>query len=233
MISKEILSYTPKILNQSQREHYFREGYLLLENIIPRKTIKNLISVTNKLIELSKKELKSGKVYDLAPGHSNNTPKVRRIKRPDEQHPVYWKFAKGLVADIASDLAGPNITFHHSKLNFNWPNKFQQDKVKWHQDIQFFPHTNYNVLTIGCYLNDTTMENGAMAVLPKSHLGKIFNQYDSNGEWAGCLQEKDTSKLNINNIRYLTGSMGSITVHNSKTLHFSHSRILIFTCICR
>ena len=60
---------------------------------------------------------------------------VRRIKRPDEQHKIYWDFTSGLMADLAQDIAGPNVTFHHSKLNFKWFDK--TDKVHWHQDIPF------------------------------------------------------------------------------------------------
>ena len=52
--------------------------------------------------------------------------------------------ATGLIADVAADLLGPDVLFHHSKLNFKWPDATSE--VKWHQDIQFYPHTNYNVL---------------------------------------------------------------------------------------
>ena len=75
---------------------------------------------------------------------------VRRLKRPDEQDPLYWEFATGLIADVVADLVGPDVVFHHSKLNFKWHDG--GDEVKWHQDIQFCPHTNYSPLTVGLYL---------------------------------------------------------------------------------
>ena len=117
---------------------------------------------------------------------------LRRLKKPDEYDQVFWDFASGLIADVASDIAGPNVVFHHSKLNFKWNDG--NDEVKWHQDAQFFPHTNYNVFTIGCYLNDTGLEDGPLAVMPGSHQGELYNLY--HGEiWAGCLTNKDAGLL--------------------------------------
>ena len=63
---------------------------------------------------------------------------------PDEQHATYWEFAIDVIADVAADLVGPDVVFHHSKLNFKWDEG--TDDVKWHQDIQFYPHTNYSRL---------------------------------------------------------------------------------------
>jgi len=123
------------------------------------------------------------------------------------------------MADVAADLVGPNVVFHHSKLNFKWFDK--SDKVKWHQDIQFFPHTNYNVLTIGCYLEDTTMDNGPLAAVKGSHNDDLFNQYDKDGNWTGMLSDEDAATVDMNRVEYITGKAGTITVHNARTLHYS------------
>ena len=146
---------------------------------------------------------------------------LRRLKRPDEQHETYWKFAQGIIADVAADLVGPNVVFHHSKLNFKWFD--ESDTVKWHQDIQFFPHTNYNVLTIGCYLADTDMQNGPLAVKPGSHNQPLFDQYDKGGNWTGMLSDEDAATIDMSDVPYLMGPAGSITIHNARTLHFSPS----------
>ena len=68
----------------------------------------------------------------------------------------------GIIADVAADVVGPNVVFLHSKLKFKWFD--ESDKVKWHQDIHLFPNTNKNVLAIGCYLPDTHMNTGSLAV---------------------------------------------------------------------
>lgn len=43
--------------------------------------------------------------------------------------------------------------------------------MKWHQDIQFWPHTNYDLITIGVYLEDVVEGQGEMGFIPKSHDG--------------------------------------------------------------
>jgi ectoine hydroxylase-related dioxygenase (phytanoyl-CoA dioxygenase family) len=125
------------------------------------------------------------------------------------------------MADVAVDLAGPNILFHHSKLNFKWYDV--TDTVKWHQDIQFFPHTNYDVFTIGCYLADTDMINGPLAAMPGSHNGPLYDQYANDGSWAGCLNNPDAASVDDAKAEYIMGAAGTLTIHNCRTLHYSPS----------
>jgi hypothetical protein len=221
MSPDEVLSHAPRVLSQAQREHYFEHGYVGVESLVPVDTLAELIAVTNEFVDASRAETEAGRVFDIGPGHSSERPVLRRLKRPDDQHDAYWRFASGLMADVAADLAGPDVLFHHSKLNFKWFD--ETDTVKWHQDIQFFPHTNYNVLTIGCYLADTDMNNGPLAVLPGSHQGPLFDQYGGDGAWTGCLSSEDAAAIDTSRAAYLTGPAGSITVHNCRALHYSPS----------
>ena len=138
MTPEQVLSYPSKVLTDEQRSFYFENGYLELKNFVPIEIVNVLKKVTEDFVEESKQYESSNKIFDLAPEHNSTKPVVRRIKRPDEQHKEYWNFASGFIAKLAEDIAGPNVVFHHSKLNFKWADK--SDKVKWHQDIQFFPH---------------------------------------------------------------------------------------------
>jgi ectoine hydroxylase len=219
MTPEQILKIPTRILSQSQREHYFEFGYVSLEDFVPPEIIENLLQCVDSFVELSRSETVSGGVFDIGPGHSSEKPQVRRLKMPDDRDPVFWELARGLITDVAADLVGPDVVFHHSKLNFKWYD--ESNRVKWHQDAQFFPDTNYNVLTIGCYLSDTTMQNGPLAVLPGSHNGPLFNQYDESGNWSGSLNETDAAAIDMNDVAYLTGRAGSITAHNCRELHFS------------
>ncbi len=221
MTPEEILAHPARVLTQAQREHYFEHGYVGVESLVPAETLQELVAVTERFVDASRSESESGSVFDIGPGHGPEHPVLRRLKRPDDRDETYWRFATGLIADVAADLVGPNVVFHHSKLNFKWFD--ESDTVKWHQDIQFFPHTNYNVLTIGCYLADTDMSNGPLAVLPGSHNQPLFDQYDRDGNWTGMLSDEDAATVDMDKADYLTGPAGSITVHNCRTLHYSPS----------
>lgn len=219
MTPEEILKHPARVLTEAQREKYFTDGFTSVEEIVPKDVLAELQQVTAEFQDKSRAETTSGDTYDIGPGHSADNPILRRLKTPDIQHEAYWRFSTGLMADVAADLVGPNVVFHHSKLNFKWFDA--SDTVKWHQDIQFFPHTNYNVLTIGCYLADTDMTNGPLAALKGSHDEPLYDQYDANGNWTGMLSDEDAAGVDTSRVEYMPGKAGSITVHNARTLHYS------------
>ena len=221
MQPEEILAHPPRVLTQAQRESYLNDGYLLLESFIPRETVESLVAVTDEFVERSRRETRSGDIFDLAPGHSAERPMVRRLKTPDHQHDTYWDYACGIIADVVADLVGPDVAFHHSKLNFKWHGPGEEDAVHWHQDIQFYPHTNYSPLTVGTYLADTPLEAGPLTVLPGSHNGPLYDQYDDDGNWIGELKAREAAALDTSGAVSLPGPAGSVTIHNCRTLHSS------------
>jgi ectoine hydroxylase-related dioxygenase (phytanoyl-CoA dioxygenase family) len=225
MTPEQILSIKPKVLTQAQREHYFREGYLLLEKAISDEWIQKLRRATDELVERGRKVTKSDKIYDLEPDHRPEAPRLRRVSNPVEQHPAYWDYVtQSPLADIVADLVGPNVKFHHSKLNFKWAKGGEE--VKWHYDISFWPHTNYSPLTVGTYLYDCGMDNGPLGVLPRSHeIEPMPSQYDASGKWTGCLSEADVAKIDKSKVVYLTGPAGSLTLHNCRMWHSSPTNL--------
>jgi len=220
MTPEQVLSYKPNVLTQRQRESYFESGYLLLERIIPTEIIERLRRVTAEKVEETRRLTKSDAVWDLEPGHNANKPKLRRLSSPCDHHPAYWDYAtRPLVLDIVTDLVGPNVKFHHSKLNFKASDGGAE--VKWHQDIQFWPHTNYSPLTVGTYLYDCGPEQGPLGIIPGSQNGELFDQYDEKRQWISCISAKDLSRLNLSKAEYLMGPAGSLTIHNCRTVHGS------------
>ena len=221
MTPEQVLSQPPRVLSQTQREFYFVNGYVSVQELISKEWLRRLLTVTDDFLEQSRAITESDDIFDVATSHSRDEPKLRRLKEPDAQHDTYWEFTKDVVADVAADLVGPDVSFHHSKLNFKWYEG--DDAVQWHQDIQFYPHTNYSPLAIGCYLTDTGPDDGPVAIIPGSHEGPLYDQYDQDGNWTGGLRESDVSRLDLSKAVYLTAPAGSITVHNCRTVHGSPS----------
>jgi len=225
MTPEQVLAIQPKVLTRQQREHYFREGYLLLEKAISEEWIQKLRRATEELVERGRKVAKSDKVFDLEPDHRPDAPRLRRVSNPVEQHPAFWDYvAKSVLGDIVADLVGPDVKFHHSKLNFKWANGGEE--VKWHYDISFWPHTNYSPLTVGTYLYDCGMDNGPLGVLPRSHeVDPMPTQYDASGKWTGCLNADDVARIDPKKVVYLTGPAGSLTLHNCRMWHSSPANL--------
>ncbi|MXX22663.1 MAG: phytanoyl-CoA dioxygenase family protein [Rhodospirillales bacterium] len=150
MTPEAVLTHQARVLSQGQRESYFSKGYVVVEAMFGPGELAAIRTVVHEFIERSKQETCSGEVFDLAPGHSADSPRLRRLRRPHQHHPLFWKIASGVLADVAADLVGPDVVFHHSKLNFKWNDG--HDQVDWHQDIQFYPNSNYSPVTIGLLL---------------------------------------------------------------------------------
>lgn len=220
MKSEQILARPPRVLSQAQREFYFENGYLLLEGLVSREWLDRLWEVSNKFIERSRELTQSNTVLALDPDHTADNPRLRRLIDPTEHHPLYWEYvSQGPLVDVAEDLLGPAFKFHHSKLNFKWSSGGEE--IKWHQDIQFYPHTNYGVAAFGLYMSDVDNEMGPMGVIPGSHKGEIHDQYDEHDQWVGHIGENALERVDLNKVEWLTGAAGSVTVHNCRTIHGS------------
>jgi len=219
--SSEILARSAKILGLDDRERYFSDGYLSVSGLVDAGWLQRLRAVTDEFVELSRAAVRGKDArFDLEANHSAEQPRLRRLNSPVELHETYWAFAsQGPFADIAEDLLGPNFKFHHSKLNFKWGGG--GEAVQWHQDIQFWPHTNYDVVTLGVYLDDVGAAMAPMGVMPGSHNGPLYDLYNADDQWVGSLNEKDVGQLPLDDAVYLAGPAGTITVHNCRMLHGS------------
>jgi ectoine hydroxylase len=220
MKTDDILAHEPLVLSQAQREAYFETGYLLLERFVPQDWIERLRAVTDEFVEASLALATSNNTLDLEPDHTAASPRLRRLCDPVEHHPVFWEFtSRGPIVDLAADLVGPDVKYHHSKLNFKWHGGGEE--VKWHQDIQFWPHSNYSPLTIGVYLEDVDDDMAPMGVIPGSHEGELFDLYNEDDVWTGAIRNADIDRVALDKAVFLAGPAGSVTVHNCRTVHGS------------
>ena len=208
-----------KVLSRDQRERYEQDGFLAIEALVDSEWLERLRTVSSEFIEKSRTLSESTRVFDLESDHSAEEPRLRRLTSPVDLHETFWEFAsESVIVDVIEDLIGPDIKFHHSKLNFKAPRGGEE--VKWHQDIQFWPHTNYSPLTIGVFLEDVEPGMGNVGFVPGSHLGELFDQYHGD-RWVGCISERDLGRVDVAAAVYPTGPAGSITVHNCRTVHGS------------
>jgi ectoine hydroxylase-related dioxygenase (phytanoyl-CoA dioxygenase family) len=226
MTVDEILATEPRVLTRAQRESYFETGYLLVERAVPPEWLERLRGVTDEMVERSRALDRSDAIFDLEPGHTAENPRLRRLTSPVDQHAAYWEFASAAdspLPDLIADLVGPDVKFHHSKLNFKWAGGGEE--VKWHQDISYWPHTNYSPVTAGLYLYDCGPEQGPLMVVPGSHSGPLYSQYNERDEWVGCLSEADVKEVATEMAAELGGPAGSITFHNCRVVHGSRPNL--------
>jgi len=220
MTPEQILTYPSKALSADQRESYFENGYILLPGFLDAQWLDRLNRVTDEFIEESRTVTESNAKFDLQPGHSAAAPQLRRLSFPVDYHETYRALAfDSPIVDVAEDLLGPNVCYHHSKLNFKWSSGGEE--VKWHQDIQYWPHTDFSPLTIGIYLADVDDDMGPMGIVPGSHRGRLFDLSDETGHWNGAIRGSELAEATPERADYLKGPAGSVTVHNCCAVHGS------------
>ena len=208
------------VLSQAQKEFYETEGYLLIEGFLDQEWLERLNRATASFIEQSRSLSESSRAILVEPSHTPEAPRLRRIPHTVAAHPDFEAFGlRGPLIDIAEYLLGPDIRFHHSKLNFKWHSG--GEAVDWHQDIQFWPHTNYSPLTIGVYLEDVTSDMGPMGIVPRSHRSELFSLADEAGNWTGSINPTDLKRVDLTGVAWLTGPAGSVTVHSCRSIHGS------------
>jgi ectoine hydroxylase-related dioxygenase (phytanoyl-CoA dioxygenase family) len=207
-------------LTDEQIASYHRDGYVAVPRVLDAAQVKALREVTESFVERARRVTRSDAVFDLDPRHTAATPVVRRIKNPADNDPLYrWVGFDSPIPDIVSQLIGPSIRFHHSKLNMK--GSLLGAAVEVHQDAAFYPHSNDDVLAVGLLLDDASAANGAMAVLPGSQRGPIYTHYDTHGRFVGSMRADDVARLDRRNAVLLELPAGSIHIHHYRLVHWS------------
>lgn len=163
------------MLTAADRERFRSEGYLLVRDLVPADAIAAMASDVDRWIDESRGhvanygEMARGKLrFDLEAGHSAERPRLRRVANPADIAEAYRRvlWEGPVVAGVAA-LIGPDVKFHHCKLNLKLPG--METYVDWHQDHPFDPHTNDDMLAVLVMIDDAIEENGCLQVVPGSH----------------------------------------------------------------
>ena len=204
------------MLRADQIASYRASGYLAIEDVLTAAELAELRRVTDEFVERSRAVAANNEIFDLEPGHSATSPSVRRIKHPLTRHPIYAKYARHeRILDIVESLLGPNLRSHNNKVNMK--NHGDGSAVEWHQDWAFYPHTNDDLLEVGIALDDMTVENGALMVMPGSHRGQTWNHHQD-GLFVGAIT--DPTFTGDSAVPVTVGA-GGITLHHVRMVHGS------------
>jgi ectoine hydroxylase-related dioxygenase (phytanoyl-CoA dioxygenase family) len=204
------------MLSNEQIEFYHENGYAGVEGVFSSNEIAALREVTDEFVERSRAVSENDEVFDLEPGHTAEEPRLRRVKSPTNQHQLYNNALHhdGML-DIVAQLIGDGIRTNGTKLNLKLP-KFGSP-VEWHQDWSFYPHTNDDLLAIGICIDEMTVENGALLVIPGSHRDPIHDHH-LDGLFCGAITDPafdDSSAVP------LELPAGSISIHHARIIHGS------------
>ena len=208
-------------MEKDQIDQFWKEGYVVVESVVPRELIEEANIVLKQLIEAACKVTSSNSIYDLSDQHTEHVPSVRRIKDPHLVHPVYDQIMRSeAVLDCVRALLGPDLRMEHSKLNIKQAKG--GEAVEWHQDWAFYPHSNDDIIEVGVLLEDCDEENGPLLMIPESHRGPIENHHHPEGFFCGAI-DIENATFDAKKAVSLTAKAGAITMHHVRMVHGSRS----------
>ena len=213
------------LLSNAQTEQFWRDGVLVVEGAVTAVQLANLRRVFTEWVEESRahtqdygETLDGRPRFDLQPGHSAEVPGLRRVQSPEEVSDVFADTMRNArTVDFCAELIGPAIRFHHGKVNSKLPGT--ATKVKWHQDFPFQPMTNNDMITCLLFVDDVTLENGPLEVIPGSHKGPIHSHWQD-GRFTGAVTD-DVVEPHLDKIVKCTGKAGSVCLMHVNLLHGS------------
>ena len=214
-----------RALTIDQVESFWQQGFVTVANAVSENALTAMRVDLAGWVEDSKQhsepygETLSGRPrFDLEPGHCAAQPAVRRVASPTELSDAYLDvIQESPMLDMVDDLIGPDLRFHHSKVNSKLPDS--GTKVLWHQDFTFDPHSNDDMITSLLFLDDVTSENGPLRVVPGSHRGPLLSLWQA-GQFTGAVDERTAAGLETQAVEQ-TGPAGAVCLMHVRLLHSS------------
>jgi ectoine hydroxylase-related dioxygenase (phytanoyl-CoA dioxygenase family) len=205
-------------LSAEQVSHYCAEGFLVLPRFFDSEAVRRVLDRIDAVTREALTTDDFSDVLELEPEHCEGKRVARRIFNPFDRHADFRQLAEDeRLLDAIESLVGPDINLQHSKLNMK-PAEVGS-VVEWHQDMAYFPHTNDDLLAALIYLDEATVANGCLQVLPRHHF-HYFNHNLADGQFAGMITE-DLSDNRYGRPVALEASAGSVILLHCLAPHCS------------
>jgi len=212
-------------LSAKQCTAFERDGYLVLPDAVDAAQLSKLRGQLDAWVEESRAhDAPYGETidklprFDIAAEHSSDAPALRRINNPAEVSDIYAEVAfDSAMVDAVAEVIGPDVKFHHGKINVKLPGT--TTKVDYHQDFSYTPHTNDDIVTALLMLDDVTVENGCLTVVPGSHREGQKSLWQGN-RFTGKV-DAETEQDALRRAVPVTGPAGSVCLMHTALLHGS------------
>ncbi|HTO83728.1 MAG TPA: phytanoyl-CoA dioxygenase family protein [Methylomirabilota bacterium] len=214
------------MLSQAQVEQFWRDGYVVADGAVTPAQLTALKQELAHWVDESRPHkapfgpptIDGRPRFDMGEEHTAERPALRRVNNPSDVSPVYREaMEKAAFVDMVADLIGPDVKFHHCKINVKLPGS--KTEVGYHQDFPYTPHTNDDIVTALLMLDDMTAENGCLTVVPGSHRGPLYSLFEG-GRFVGYIEKQATERMRPAQVS-VTGKAGSVCLMHTRLVHGS------------
>ncbi|MCA9176101.1 MAG: phytanoyl-CoA dioxygenase family protein [Planctomycetales bacterium] len=218
-------------------ERYQRDGYLVLERLLAPSDIERMSERITAIAAGQVAGFPAANV-EYEPGYgdpepatqpvgppsqatlvSPGGPAVRKINQCAERDEVFMQVAQDpRIVDVVAMLLGPDIKLYGSQCFMKPAGGIEKP---YHQDSAYFTIEPLALVTCWIALDDVTLDNGCLWVIPGSHLGEL---HEHSEPWqVGDRVDMQVPEARIDRLREtpITMPAGSCSFHHSKLLHRS------------
>jgi ectoine hydroxylase-related dioxygenase (phytanoyl-CoA dioxygenase family) len=220
MIAHAPVRYASELSLAEQKAYYEEQGYLVFPELLSAEELGRLrTALTEVLVEAQGLQTTNEKFSITGTEQGGWSP--RRIFNPTSHHQAFYDLVfHPKILDRVENLIGPNIQLHHSKINLKPPSN-REARFEWHQDYPFFPHTNFDLLAVMVYFDESTEENGCLSIIPGSHKGGPRNHlFARDGAFSSQLEDKRIVEDPAQWLRVPVPA-GGMELHHCNMLHSS------------
>jgi non-heme Fe2+,alpha-ketoglutarate-dependent halogenase len=193
-----------KRLSGAQREFFQQNGYLSgLAPIFTPPEVAQLKAGLDKLMAL------------LRPGETS-----KEIREWHESSRFLYDICMHpTILDYVEDLLGQDFFLWGSNFFIKEPKT--PSTVGWHQDAYYWPLDPHESLTAWLAFDDSTVENGAMEVIPGSHRAGILKHARASETDSVLTLECERGQFREDTRKPVTLRAGEVSIHDDKLVHGS------------
>ena len=217
----EVASAGQRVAITDDHARFYREnGFLVVENALSSAEVAALRQETVRICRGERGHV-SG-LPPVLPGDSDDDV-VRRticVHFPHKISEVMYDFlAQATIVDVLTRIIGPNVKCMQSMLFIKAAGKPGQ---AWHQDEGFIPTRDRSLGAAWMAIDDATVENGCLWVIPGSHKrGIIYPHREHEDERFDCVVESFEFPYKDEDAVPVEVKAGDIVFFNGYLLHRS------------
>jgi len=203
-------------LTQDQLDSYWKDGYLRIGKLFEDEEIEELRVEYNRLFEEASATKRFRNLSDDGKAESGSGQQMLQIMNMFLRSPLFHKLLYDTrLLDMVEDVIGPNIQLYHDQALFKPAH--HGGPVLWHQDNGYWQCRPATLVSCWITLDDAVRENGAMQVVPGSHLQPVWHDQAKSTK---ALREVDEG-VDRSNAKVIELPAGGVMLHHCQTLHYT------------
>lgn len=211
---------TYRALTQAQIDSFRRRGYLVYGPLLDPASLEELRVEYDRLFDEARED---GRYRNLSIGDTDD-PQAKR-EAPEQMLQIMQMCERSLsyrrllyndkILDIVEDLIGPQIQLFHDQALFKPAH--HGGAVFWHQDNAYWRCLPADLVSCWLTLDDVNIDNGAMHVIPGSHLVPVDHERSaSTGALLDLSEGVDEGQAAVIDL-----PAGGVMFHHCQTLHYT------------